>query len=110
MEVADIIQLKERELSPYSFKNIHSIGYSHQNIENFTKIPSKINHRGCVNTVRWNSDGTKLISGSDDRTIKLWDTKNLSNITLIETLSKYSANPTLHIILITHTNTSYSTL
>ena len=30
-------------------------------------------HQGCVNTVAFNQDGSKLISGSDDKKIKLWD-------------------------------------
>ena len=29
-------------------------------------------HRGCVNSIRWNRDGTLLVSGSDDTTIGLW--------------------------------------
>ncbi|KAK8964857.1 hypothetical protein KSP40_PGU007015 [Platanthera guangdongensis] len=30
-------------------------------------------HRGCVNTVSFNADGSILVSGSDDRMIMLWD-------------------------------------
>ncbi|KAK1587994.1 hypothetical protein Q3G72_019030 [Acer saccharum] len=30
-------------------------------------------HRGCVNTVSFNSDGDILVSGSDDRRVILWD-------------------------------------
>ena len=30
-------------------------------------------HRGCVNTVSFNTDGDILVSGSDDRRIILWD-------------------------------------
>ncbi|XP_030450687.2 uncharacterized protein LOC115672858 isoform X2 [Syzygium oleosum] len=30
-------------------------------------------HRGCVNTVSFNFDGDMVISGSDDRHVKLWD-------------------------------------
>jgi WD and tetratricopeptide repeats protein 1 len=30
-------------------------------------------HMGCVNTVRWNSTGTRLVSGSDDTKLKIWD-------------------------------------
>ncbi|KAF5818625.1 putative transcription factor WD40-like family [Helianthus annuus] len=29
-------------------------------------------HRGCVNTIAWNSSGSLLISGSDDTCINLW--------------------------------------
>ena len=31
-----------------------------------------LKHDGCVNTVAWNSSGSILASGSDDRTVKLW--------------------------------------
>ena len=30
-------------------------------------------HTGWIMSVAWNSDGTKIVSGSDDRTIKIWD-------------------------------------
>ncbi|KAF8405472.1 hypothetical protein HHK36_010378 [Tetracentron sinense] len=30
-------------------------------------------HRGCVNTVSFNTDGDILVSGSDDRRVMLWD-------------------------------------
>jgi len=30
-------------------------------------------HDGCVNTIRWNSLGTRLVSGSDDCMLNLWD-------------------------------------
>ncbi|XP_037459420.1 DDB1- and CUL4-associated factor 8-like isoform X1 [Triticum dicoccoides] len=30
-------------------------------------------HRGCVNTISFNSTGSLLLSGSDDRTVVLWD-------------------------------------
>lgn len=30
-------------------------------------------HKGCVNTVSFNSDGDILVSGSDDRKVILWD-------------------------------------
>jgi len=30
-------------------------------------------HRGCVNTISFSADGRLLLSGSDDRTLVLWD-------------------------------------
>ncbi|KAJ3077024.1 hypothetical protein HDU98_009425 [Podochytrium sp. JEL0797] len=35
--------------------------------------PTLQGHRGCVNTLAWNAEGTRLISGSDDCTIRMWD-------------------------------------
>jgi WD40 repeat protein len=32
-------------------------------------------HSGCVNTIGFSPDGTRVITGSEDRTVKLWDTK-----------------------------------
>jgi WD40 repeat protein len=30
-------------------------------------------HEGCVNTVHWNDPGDKLVSGSDDTRVCIWD-------------------------------------
>ncbi|CAI4230031.1 unnamed protein product [Auanema sp. JU1783] len=40
-------------------------------------------HAGCVNTLRWNEKGSLLISGSDDRMLKLWSVDG----TLIKTVN-----------------------
>eukprot|EP01083_Nonionella_stella_P199281 730851_1 len=29
-------------------------------------------HTGCINTVRWNSNGSKIVSGSDDCHLGIW--------------------------------------
>ncbi|KAK3256556.1 hypothetical protein CYMTET_34314 [Cymbomonas tetramitiformis] len=29
-------------------------------------------HQGCVNRISWNEEGTKLVSGSDDRSLLIW--------------------------------------
>jgi len=31
-------------------------------------------HSDCINLVAFSPDGTKIVSGSDDETIKVWDT------------------------------------
>lgn len=37
------------------------------------EVTSVLNgHRGCVNTIRWSSDGEILVSGSDDMMVHLW--------------------------------------
>lgn len=34
-------------------------------------------HDGCVNTLRWNPSGTRLVSGSDDCMLNLWDSRGV---------------------------------
>ena len=35
-------------------------------------------HSDCINSVAFSPDGTKIVSGSDDETIKVWDVVNWS--------------------------------
>jgi len=35
-------------------------------------------HSDCINSVAFSPDGTKIVSGSDDETIKVWDIINWS--------------------------------
>ena len=35
-------------------------------------------HSGDINSVAFSPDGTKIVSGSDDKTIKVWDIINWS--------------------------------
>jgi uncharacterized protein YjbI with pentapeptide repeats len=39
----------------------------------FGLMPSLEGHRGPVNSVAFSPDGTRLVSGSDDDTVRLWD-------------------------------------
>ena len=62
--------LAERERKS-SYKG--NIGYTFGNVMSFDRVDTLVSHSGCVNTLKWSKDGTKLISGSDDRTIKIWN-------------------------------------
>lgn len=42
-------------------------------------------HSGCINTVAWNALGTKLVTGSDDRSIVIWDADFFEEIITVPT-------------------------
>jgi WD repeat-containing protein 42A len=42
-------------------------------------------HTGCVNTVQWNSDGSKLVSGGDDVQLNIWNVEKRKVIHTIPT-------------------------
>lgn len=47
-------------------------------------------HNGCVNTIHWNKAGTILVSGADDRCVKLWEVRSAWKPALLHSM------PTLH--------------
>jgi len=47
-------------------------------------------HRGCVNRLSWNAEGTMLASGSDDQRVLLWGYPSRKQLTAIDT--GHSAN------------------
>ncbi|MCO5581572.1 hypothetical protein L7F22_035460 [Adiantum nelumboides] len=49
-----------------------------------------LGHQGCVNAVTWNSEGSMLLSGSDDTRVNLWDYSNRKLVHSID--SGHSAN------------------
>ena len=36
------------------------------------KSKASIKHDGCINTAKWTESGEFLLTGSDDRTVKIW--------------------------------------
>lgn len=73
--------LTQRE---YSSRCGASIGYTFGNLMSFERVESLTSHSGCVNTLKWSKDGTKLITGSDDRTVKIWSYHQSSKGTLLK--------------------------
>lgn len=84
--------LKRREISwrtsPSSF---HHVGFSPSAIRSFRGTNAKIDHEGCINTAKWNGSGDILVTGSDDRTVKIWSlTSSVHKVNLKQTV------PTMH--------------
>jgi WD40 repeat protein len=50
-----------------------SLGFSCESLRSISRVSELDLHDGCVNTVKWNRDGRFLVTGSDDRTVKIWD-------------------------------------
>lgn len=42
-------------------------------------------HSGCINSVTWNQSGTKLVTGSDDRSVVLWSGEDFQPIITVPT-------------------------
>ncbi|KAJ0967902.1 hypothetical protein J5N97_024819 [Dioscorea zingiberensis] len=59
------------DLPPRAFANL--VGASEDLVLRFGIHRKLDRHRGCVNTISFNSDGDILVSGSDDRMVMLWD-------------------------------------
>eukprot|EP00963_Diacronema_lutheri_P007196 scaffold630_cov350-Pavlova_lutheri.AAC.7 len=45
-------------------------------------------HSGCVNRIAWNESGTKLLSGSDDRCLRIWDYPSRGESVKINTMHR----------------------
>jgi WD40 repeat protein len=81
----DIHHIFDREINKKAAS--FSLGYSFGNIRSVSRILELHSHRGCVNTARWDPTGSFLVSGSDDRTVKIWDfRKNLNDAKLVHTV------------------------
>lgn len=53
-----------------------SIGYTFGNVMSFGLVDTLVSHTGCVNSMKWAKDGRSMITGSDDKTIKIWNYKH----------------------------------
>ncbi|XP_043713585.1 DDB1- and CUL4-associated factor 8-like [Telopea speciosissima] len=66
-----LYQREVGELSPRTF--VHTAGASENLVLQLDLYKKLEKHRGCVNTVSFNALGDILVSGSDDRLVKIWD-------------------------------------
>ncbi|KAL6873571.1 hypothetical protein ACP4OV_013653 [Aristida adscensionis] len=66
--------LRERELGRLPPKRFANAVMASQDFVRSLNIQKRLRkHRGCVNTVAFNAEGSVLLSGSDDRTVALWN-------------------------------------
>ena len=54
-------------------------------IRSFGKVQQLEKHSGCINTVAWNPEGTRLVSGSDDRSVVVWSGFPMESIITVPT-------------------------
>lgn len=67
----DVINRQTGHITPRDFVNRF---YSSEDLLLRLSVYKNLkSHRGCVNTVNFNAYGDILITGSDDRMVKIWD-------------------------------------
>ncbi|KAL6603457.1 hypothetical protein ACP70R_043818 [Stipagrostis hirtigluma subsp. patula] len=66
--------LREREVGHLPPKRFANAVMASQDFVHSLNIQKRLRkHRGCVNTLSFNADGSLLLSGSDDRSVVLWN-------------------------------------
>lgn len=75
-----VFHLQRREITDFDLKYTGREcqgrfvpGFSWDSILSYGRMPTKVNHDGCINTIRFTTDGDLMITGSDDQTVKLWN-------------------------------------
>ncbi|KAF7144345.1 hypothetical protein RHSIM_Rhsim05G0052400 [Rhododendron simsii] len=69
-----IVDVWRREVGELSSRNFaHRLAASEDLVLRLDILKKLEKHRGCVNTVSFNAEGNILVSGSDDRSVILWD-------------------------------------
>ena len=66
-------------------------------VENFKFKPFLINkeHQNCINSVTISPDGKYIVSGSSDKTIKIWDIKTAECLNTLKGHSNYVSSVTI---------------
>ncbi|GMR43970.1 hypothetical protein PMAYCL1PPCAC_14165 [Pristionchus mayeri] len=65
--------LWDRELGVKPQINLDDALFGPDVVERLDHYKTMSGHGGCVNTLKWNGDGSLLVSGSDDTNVKLWN-------------------------------------
>ncbi|KAK4258461.1 hypothetical protein QN277_004908 [Acacia crassicarpa] len=71
-----VVNVWQRELGQISGRHFsHRLGASEDLVLRLDICRKLEKHRGCVNTINFNVDGDILVSGSDDKSVILWNWK-----------------------------------
>lgn len=54
-------------------------------IASYSKYMKLERHSGCINTVNWNGSGTRIVTGSDDRSVILWSGESFEPLITLPT-------------------------
>ncbi|KAH6781188.1 transducin family protein / WD-40 repeat family protein [Perilla frutescens var. hirtella] len=81
----------ELTFSPFRVQDFNHVVQMHSSLVRRLSLERELEgHRGCVNAIAWNSEGTMLISGSDDTRVNIWSYSSRKLMHSIET--GHSAN------------------
>ena len=77
---------------PYMSSSSRSLGFSAASIRAFTSLSSTrdLRHDGCINTCVFSGDGRVIVSGSDDRKLKLWNATSFQLLDEIQTRHRHN--------------------
>jgi hypothetical protein len=54
--------------SPLADRSSYTLGFQLRDIHSLGIVGTPLQHDGCVNVLKWKRDGSRIITGSDDRT------------------------------------------
>ena len=79
-------QIKQHRLSGYPLGLKDREGSPHHTVVRRLQRKAVLRgHTGCVNTLSYSNDGGLLVSGSDDHTIRVWDTETDRTTHVVQT-------------------------